>query len=208
MVKAVNSERDRFLLIVMYELGLRIDGALGLHISDMHLSKTPPKGCDYRHGHHIHLIQRENKENSARAKAPEGSNYRLPVEEDSVTEQYHIMRAERDKALERAGKESSYVFVNIRGGIIGEAMLYNNAYKMFKAAAKNAGITRDLSPHSFRHSFGYNHRSEERPIVMRLMGHKSEASTDRYSDVDEKQMREAVDRVPSPLNPQLKKKKP
>lgn len=198
LLKACKSERDTFLGVLLYEVGLRIGAAMGLRIGDMHFSSKPIKGCSYRDGHHLHVRTRENP-NKASTKKPEGSDFALPVT-PIVVERYHVMRHERDAIAQC--KKSSFVFTNQAKGVIGAPMRADNAAKMFAAASRRAGLSRKINPHMLRHSFGMKmaEAGEDRVIAMGLMMHKHIDTTMRYFKASDLQLRAAVERVGSPLD--------
>lgn len=69
ILDAAHTARDRLLLTVLVEAGLRIGEALGLRREDMHLlPDSTHLGCRTR-GAHLHVRPRQNNENGARAKA-------------------------------------------------------------------------------------------------------------------------------------------
>ncbi|MCK9309761.1 MAG: tyrosine-type recombinase/integrase, partial [Candidatus Cloacimonetes bacterium] len=79
-------------------------------------------------------------------------------------------------------KQSEHLFLNVRGG----KMSRMGFWKILRLAVISAGIKKDVTPHTFRHSFathlleaGVNLR-----IVQALLGHASINTTQIYTHVD------------------------
>lgn len=71
--------------------------------------------------------------------------------------------------------------------------------KSIRLAAKSVGITKKLTWHSARHSFGTNMINDQKQdvrIVQQLMGHKDIRQTVRYTQVRPKTMQDAVNLIP------------
>lgn len=69
-------------------------------------------------------------------------------------------------------------------------------WKMVKARARQAGISKNIFPHTLRHSFAthlLDHGADLR-VIQELMGHANIKSTDRYLQVSKSHVQEAFDR--------------
>ncbi|CDZ81014.1 Tyrosine recombinase XerD [Candidatus Rubidus massiliensis] len=66
-------------------------------------------------------------------------------------------------------------------------------WKKIKDYAKKAGITKNISPHTLRHSFATHllDQGADLRIIQELLGHVSISSTDRYTQVSPKRLIEA-----------------
>jgi len=82
------------------------------------------------------------------------------------------------------------VFLNRRGKILSRVMVF----MIIKEAAKKAGITKKISPHTFRHSFA-THLVEggaDLRAVQEMLGHESITTTEIYTHLDREYLRETL----------------
>ena len=82
------------------------------------------------------------------------------------------------------------VFLNRRGTILSRVMVF----MIIKEAAKKAGITKKISPHTFRHSFA-THLVEggaDLRAVQEMLGHESIITTEIYTHLDREYLRETL----------------
>jgi len=87
--------------------------------------------------------------------------------------------------LEKAG---DYLFLNSRGG----KMSRDGFFKIFKKYVSKAGIDKNISPHTIRHSFA-THLLEggaDLRSVQEMLGHASIATTQIYTHLDREYLKE------------------
>lgn len=190
VLEAARTARDRLLLTVLVEGGLRIGEALGLRREDMHLlPDSTHLGCRTR-GAHLHVRPRQDNENGARAKA--GRHRMVPLTQTAV-HRYRDHLAEREQIAEAA--DCDYVFVNLVGGAVGRPVTYSNAKQVIERIGKRCGLP--ARPHMMRHTAATQWiRSGVAPdVVQTLLGHASSASTAVYVHAHDEDLRDAVDRL-------------
>ena len=74
----------------------------------------------------------------------------------------------------------------------------STVFTIIKDLAERAGITKNIGPHTFRHSFAtalVNNGADLR-IVQQLLGHESITTTEIYSHLEETKLREAIESHP------------
>ncbi len=125
--------RDKFLIRLLAETGMRIGQALGLRHSDI-------RSWD----NEIWVVPRDDNANEARAKRAGEEPLRIDVDAS-------LMRLYGDYLVEEMGKlDTDYVFVNLWEGEIGRPLSYAAVYDFFVRLEKRTGIR--VRPHMERHS--------------------------------------------------------
>jgi integrase/recombinase XerD len=154
--------RDRALLELAYGGGLRVSELCALGLTDLLLTEN--------------LIRVFGK----------GSKERLvPIGRSvigAVSVYLHTMRSELDR-----GKSKGRVLLNARG----EPLSRVGAWGVVKRAARNAGITKRVTPHTLRHSFA-THLLEggaDLRAVQEMLGHADLSTTQIYTHVDREYLR-------------------
>jgi integrase len=189
VMTALARVRDRLLVAILAESGMRIGEALGLRREDMHLlASNNILGCGVR-GPHVHVRRRANANGSqAKSRFPRS----IPVTSD-VVDLYADYQFERSETPE--GDSNDFVFVNLYKPPLGEPLRYHNAKKLFERLSESLGFI--LSPHMFRHSAAtrWLESGTPRDVVQALLGHVSPASMSVYFHPTDATMREAVERA-------------
>jgi integrase/recombinase XerD len=181
--------RDRFLVILLLETGLRIGEALGLRGCDMHLlPDSRSLGCAVA-GAHVHVRHRANP-NGALAKSwfP-----RTVPASDAVLASYADYQYERARA--GCGEGTEMVLVNLYHEPFGEAVTYRAAKGFFDRLARRCGFP--VRPHMLRHTAATNwvRAGTDLDVVQSLLGHVSLASTTVYLHARDEDKRHAVEAV-------------
>ncbi len=85
--------------------------------------------------------------------------------------------------------EEEALFVTSRGKRIER----QEVWRRIKLYAKNAGITKKISPHTLRHSFATHllENGADLRVIQEMLGHASISTTDRYTHISQKHLQEA-----------------
>ncbi|WP_115787335.1 site-specific tyrosine recombinase XerD [Arthrobacter silvisoli] len=166
--------RDRALLEFLYSTGARISEAVGLDVDDVSL-ETDSAGQDSGGPPIVRLFGKGSKERLV----PLGSYGARAIGA-------YLVRGR--PLLAAKGKGTPALFLNARGGRISR----QSAWTILKTAADKANITKDVSPHTLRHSFA-THLLEggaDVRVVQELLGHASVTTTQVYTLVTADTLRE------------------
>lgn len=91
----------------------------------------------------------------------------------------------------RDGSEEKALFVMGSGKRIDRFFVW----KMIKAYAKEAGVMKDISPHTLRHSFATHllDNGADLRIIQEMLGHATISSTERYTHVSRTRLQDAFE---------------
>jgi integrase/recombinase XerD len=177
LIKACNTLRDKFLICLLYETGLRIGEALGLRHEDM-----------LTEGRNEIVIRFRENINGARAKS---------IKERILAVNVDLMRLYSNYLIKEYPVETDcdYVFVNIKSGQIGEPMKVSRAKALFQNLSDKTGI--NVSPHLLRHT----HATEliksgwHMSYVQKRLGHVSIQTTmNTYVHLVDEDLREEYEK--------------
>lgn len=167
--------RDKFLLCLLHESGMRIGQALGLRHEDI-------QSWDNL----IKIVPRSDNANGARAKTM--SSYDIPISKELMGLYSKYLH---DEFMEILGDDlSDYVFVNLWDGRIGSPMTYNNVMDLFLRLKRKTGIA--IHPHMLRHTHATEliHEGIGMAYVQKRLGHASIQTTiDTYVHVSNEDMK-------------------
>ena len=151
-------ERNVAMLETLYSSGLRVSELVGLKLTQIH----PQEGF-------LQVIGKGNKERLVPVGARALKHIRLYV--DQVRVHVNIQAAHRD-----------VVFLSKRGG----ALSRQSVFLLIKAMALKAGVRKNISPHTFRHSFATHlvEAGADLRAVQEMLGHESITTTEIYTHLD------------------------
>jgi integrase/recombinase XerD len=161
--------RDRALIELLYATGMRVSELLSLRPADVNL------------------------EASYLTCSGKGDKQRIvPIGDEAGDWVKRYIREGRPALL---GKRSSpRLFVNVKGG--GPGLTRVGFWKILKTYARQAGLTKGLSPHMLRHSFATHllERGADLRAIQMMLGHADLSTTQIYTHVLEQRMRSIYDR--------------
>ena len=148
--------RDRAILEVLYGCGLRVSEAVGLKISHLYLDEG--------------FIRIHGKGNKERL---------VPIGEmasDAIVAYMDVRMIPADAASD------DVLFLNR----FGKSLSRISMFKMIKKQALIAGIRKEISPHTFRHSFATHlvENGADLRVVQEMLGHENIVTTEIYTHID------------------------
>lgn len=162
----LEGQRNRAMIEVLYSCGLRVSELCNLKISDLYLDEE--------------FVRVTGK----------GDKQRLvPISPRAIAELNYYFN-DRDHIEIKPGYED-YVFISERRR---KPLSRITVFHIVKELVEAAGIQKNVSPHTFRHSFathllegGANLR-----IIQAMLGHESIATTEIYAHIDRTRLREEI----------------
>ena len=160
--------RNKAMLETLYSCGLRVSELIQLTLSGYFPDDA-----------FIRVIGKGNKERL------------IPIGRSAM--QYISLYTEhiRTQIIIKPGKED-FLFLNRRGGPLSRVMVFY----IIKSLAQQAGITKIISPHTFRHSFA-THLVEggaDLRAVQEMLGHESITTTEIYTHLNRDFLRDTLQR--------------
>lgn len=149
-------KRDRAMLETLYGLGLRVSELISLRISSIWTEQG-----------FVSVIGKGDKQRLV----PLGGMAR-----DAIRDYLEV----RGPAADR--ESSDILFLNR----FGRALTRIAVFKMIKAYAVKAGISKEISPHTLRHSFATHliENGADLRAVQEMLGHESILTTEIYTHID------------------------
>ena len=158
-------QRNKTIIEVLFSCGLRVTELVSLKLSDI-----------FEEEKFIRVLGKGNKERL------------VPISNTAIKE-LHYWYMDRNQMSIKPGEED-YVFLNRRGAHLTRTMILI----MIKNAAKDAGITKPISPHTLRHSFATAllKGGADLRIIQALLGHENLGTTEIYTHLETSDLRRAI----------------
>ena len=159
--------RNKAILETMYSCGLRVSEVVNLQISNLYLDVG-----------FIRVIGKGDKERLI----PIGSSAikYIGIYKKNIRSHVPVVRGNED-----------ILFLNRRGSKLSRVMIFY----IIKDLANKTGITKNISPHTFRHSFA-THLVEggaDLRAVQEMLGHESITTTEIYTHLDREYLRKTLE---------------
>lgn len=159
--------RNKAIIETLYSCGLRVSELIELKISNLFFESG--------------YIRVEGK----------GRRQRLVPIGSRAIKEINLYLSEYRRVLNICPGAEDILFLNRRGNKLSRVMIFT----IIKAAAARCGITKNISPHTFRHSFathlldgGANLRA-----VQEMLGHESIITTEIYTHLDKNYLKDTLD---------------
>ncbi len=148
--------RDRAILEILYASGLRVSELAHLHLSDLHLDEG-----------YLRVVGKGRKERV------------IPVARDSADLLERYLDEVRPMLCEDPCEGA--VFVSKRG----TPLCRQRLWQLIKQYTKEAGIMKNVTPHTLRHSFASHLLANGAPlrVIQEMLGHADIATTQIYTHV-------------------------
>lgn len=159
-------ERNRAIIETMYACGLRVSELTNLLLTNLFLSDG-----------YIRVIGKGDKERLVPIHNEAGDSIQLYID----TVRVHVQP--------KAGQED-FVFLNKRGSHLSRVMIFY----IIRDLAAAAGIRKTISPHTLRHSFATElvENGADLRAVQEMLGHASITTTEIYTHLDRKFLKDTV----------------
>ncbi len=176
-LSTAKGRRDSAMLEVLYSCGLRASELTALRLGDLFFGEG-----------YIRVVGKGDKQRL------------VPISEVARDRVQRYLEDRREEVQRRESKqrralkertESDILFLNNRGGALTRVMLFT----IIRQAAERAGIRKEISPHTFRHSFATHLLQGGASIrqVQEMLGHESISTTEIYTHLDDSDLRKTLE---------------
>lgn len=160
--------RDRAILELMYATGLRVSEVINLRLPDLHTT--------------VGLLKTIGKGQKERI---------IPIGDTAVYWINSYLEHGRPKLLKQ--KRSDFLFLNFHGNQLTRQGIWKN----LKIQVQKAGITKNITPHTLRHSFATHilENGADLRIVQELLGHADISTTQIYTHLSKRRLSDIYERT-------------
>ncbi len=159
-------QRNKAIIETLYSCGLRVSELINLKISNLYFNDG-----------FIRVVGKGDKERL------------VPIGQKAMKEiKYYFQDRNLQANIDKSSQ--NIVFLNRRGKQITRVMIFT----IIKNLAKKAEIKKNISPHTFRHSFASHliDGGADLRAVQEMLGHESIITTEIYTHLDREYLRDAI----------------
>jgi len=168
-VEKAEGQRNRAIIETLYSCGLRVSELVNLKLTNLFFSDS--------------YIKVQGKGDKERL---------VPISEKAINEITLYFQKERNLLKKIVPGNENILFLNRRGRKLSREMIFI----IIKRLANKADIKKDISPHTFRHSFA-THLIEggaDLRAVQEMLGHESILTTEIYTHLDQEYLKSVINR--------------
>ena len=161
-------ERNRCIIETLYSCGLRVSELVGLKISDLFFDES--------------FIKVSGKGNKERF---------VPI--DASTQKFIETYIDQVRCkIDVKPEFTDILFLNRRGKQLTRAMIFT----IIKQLAEKAGLQKNISPHTFRHSFATHllENGADLRSIQLMLGHESITTTEIYVHLDKSHLKATIEK--------------
>ena len=159
--------RDHAMLELLYATGIRVSELIGLDLGDVNFSAGL-----------LHCASR-------------GKERVIPLYQTAIRALQEYVREYRPQIVVDAGEKALFVNMN------GERMSRQGFWKIIKHYQEQAGIQKDITPHTLRHSFAAHllENGADLRSIQEMLGHADISSTQIYSHMVKQKLKDVYQKA-------------
>lgn len=160
-----NATRNRAIIETLYSCGLRVTELVTLRISNLHFEEG-----------YITITGKGNKQRL------------VPIGREAIKWIQFYLEERRESKINENSRD--VLFLNNRGNGLTRVMIF----LIIKKAAETAGIKKNISPHTLRHSFATEllKNGADLRAIQDMLGHESITTTEIYFELNNSHLRESL----------------
>ena len=161
-------ERDKTILTLLYACGLRVSELINLKINDIYLEDG-----------FVKVFGKGKKERL------------VPIGAQALQQVKNCLLWRNEQGFELSKAAEGLLILNLRGGQLSRV----SVFKLIKSCAAKAGVNKEVSPHTLRHSFAtvLIEAGADLRAVQQMLGHESITTTEIYTHLDRSYLKTVIE---------------